>query len=442
MRVATARRATRTVPLGALAVALALRVAVVAAVPARPAWDGVIYARAAGQLARGEGYTQRSLDEEAPARPTAFYPVGYPAVLAALRMAGFGARLDLWLQALAGVALVPVGWALGRRLGGRRAGRYAAWLLALWPGGVLLSASYLAEPLFALGAGLALLPLAYARRRQRLGALCVAGVALGFVAYLRPAALPMAALAGLGLGALRVRAAWGRGWAARARAAATAGAAGALALGLAAAPLAPWAARNAHALGAPVLVSTNGGVNLLLGTFGEGGYGAIPPAEDCPHGQREVERDRCRQARALARIAADPFAWLARGALKLVDTFGHESAPAYYLRDALRLSPEAEARAVLPLLALCRLGWIPALLGALAGAAALRGRRLGAAHVAVLAPPAALAALHFVYIGGDRYHAAVMPMIAALAGLGLSEWSRRAGRGRAAEPSSPRRHAT
>jgi 4-amino-4-deoxy-L-arabinose transferase-like glycosyltransferase len=426
-----ARPAPRAFPVAAFTVALGLRALTVAFAPVAPAWDGVIYARAAEQIARGEGYTQRSLDERAPARATAFYPVGFPAVLAALRVTGLGARLDLWLQAFAGAALVPLGWALGRRAAGARAGHLAAWVLALWPGGVLLSLAYLAEPLFALGAALALSPMLYARRRRRVVALMFTATGLGVVAYLRPVALPIAAFTALGVVALRARPAWTRGRVARARAVVAGCAVLAPAAALVIAPLLPWAVRNARLLGAPVLVSTNGGANLLLGTYGRGGYGAIPAADDCPNGMREVERDQCRHARARARIAADPVAWFARGALKVLDTFGHESSPAHYLGEALRLPRNAAARVVPPTLALCRVWWLGVLACALAGAVALSRRRAGVAHVVIFAPVLALGALHFVYIGGDRYHAAVMPMIAALAGVGLAGWTRRRSSSRA-----------
>jgi hypothetical protein len=39
--------------------------------------------------------------------------------------------------------------------------------------------------------------------------------------------------------------------------------------------------------------------------------------------------------------------------------------------------------------------------------------------VALFAPIAALALLHFVFLGGDRYHAPVVPLMAALASLAL-----------------------
>jgi hypothetical protein len=177
------------VPLG---VALLLRLSLVALVPVMPAWDGVIYDRAGAQLALGHGYTQHSIDSSMPATPTAFFPVGLPAVLALLRTLGLGPGGTLAVHAIAGALLVPVAWLLGRRVGGRRGGRWAAWLVALWPGGVLLSISYLAEPLSALGIALAMVPLALARRRRLPFAALLSALILGVAAYLRATPLAIA----------------------------------------------------------------------------------------------------------------------------------------------------------------------------------------------------------------------------------------------------------
>ncbi len=121
-----------------------------------------------------------------------------------------------------------------------------------------------------------------------------------------------------------------------------------------------------------------------------------------------------------------PLGWLARGALKLADTFGHESAPAYYVAETLGPPGPRRERALLGLLALSRIAWLALVALAAVGTAALwRARRSAIAQrplaaLLILAPIAALAALHFVYLGGDRYHAGVMPMIGALAGVGLA----------------------
>jgi 4-amino-4-deoxy-L-arabinose transferase-like glycosyltransferase len=428
LAVAHVRPAPRTwsrdlwLPLG---VALALRLALLL-VPASPSWDGVIYVRAAQQLAAGAGYTLRILNEANSATPTAFYPVGFPAVLAGLRLLGGGLLADRFMQVFASSALVPLAYLFARRADSRRAGAAAAWASALWPAGILLSSTWLAEPVFALGVGLALLPLAYARRRQRFAALLIAALGLGVLAYLRSSSLPMATLLGLGLGFswLQQRPLWRR----------LLGAAvlGALLTAVACIPLAPWAYRNARRLGAPVLVSTNGGVNLLLGTRGDGGFSSIAPDEPCKTSPlREVERDRCYQRRAIDVIASDPLTWAARGLLKLVHTYGHESAPAQCFGEGLQL-PAATATSVrLWALGLSRLGGLLLLVAAGAGASIVARRAAPTAQAVLFAPILALAALHAVYLGGDRYHAAVAPMLLALAGVGLARWRRGAARGHA-----------
>lgn len=389
-------------------------------VPATPAWDGVIYVRAAEQLARGEGYTQRILHEANAPRPTAFYPVGFPAVLAGVRLLGGGLRGDRWLQVFASSALVPIAYLLARRARHRRAGRAAAWAAALWPAGIFLSSTWLAEPVFALGVGLSLLPYAYARRRQLPYALALAALGLGLTAYLRASSLPMVALIGLAAG--------DRPRLSLPRRALTAGLA-ALALTLVAVvPLTPWAYRNWRLLGAPVLVSTNGGVNLLLGTRGEGGFVSLDAKEPCKSDPlREVERDRCYARRARAAILSEPLSWTARGLIKFAHTFGHESAMAQCFGEGLvSLSDEARRAWRLWALGLCRVGYLPLLAAAIAGGLQIARRGSRRMRAILFAPPLALALLHTVYIGGDRYHAAVAPMLIALAGIGWADRTRKA----------------
>ncbi len=399
---------------------MVLRALLIPLAPAMPSWDGVIYVRAAEQLARGEGYTQRILHEANAPRPTAFYPVGFPAVLAGVRLLGGGLLADRWLQVAASSALVPIAYMLARRARHRRAGRAAAWAAALWPAGIFLSSTWLAEPVFALGVGISLLPYAYARRRQVPFALVFAALGLGLTAYLRASSLPMVALLGFAAGYRPARALPKR--------LLTAGvAAGALTL-IAVVPLAPWAYRNYRLLGAPVLVSTNGGVNLLLGTRGEGGFATLDPKEPCKNDPlREVERDRCYASRGREAIQSAPFAWAARGLLKFVHTFGHESAMAQCFGEGLT-SLGANARTAWRLwaLGLCRVGYLPLLAAAVAGGWQIAQRGSRRMRAILFAPPFALAVLHVVYLGGDRYHAAVAPMLLALAGIGWADRTRKA----------------
>jgi len=397
------------------AVALAARLALVLALDAGPAWDGVIYARAAEQLAAGEGYTLRILDPASAAVPTAFYPVGYPAALWLVRELGGGLGADRILHALCSAMLVPLSYLFARRSAGPRAARLAAWLTACWPGAILFSATWLAEPLFALACGIALLPVLYARRAHATRALFWTGILLGLTAFVRPTALLVAGLTGAGVGFARHRSKGaGRAWL-------SASFGAAVALGSAALPLAPWVARNHAQLGAPVWVSTNGGVNLLIGALHDGGYERLPEPQPCwAQGLSEVQRDRCFTRQALAEIRERPDAWLGRVLLKVAHTFGHESAVAQALIQGAGLP--ASSPAALWLLGVCRVGWLVlapfmAVGGCVLAARALR-RRPSRVAIVTLAPIVAVAILHGVFLSGDRYHGALIPMLGALAGVG------------------------
>lgn len=407
--------------LAPLLVALVLRVGLTIAVPISPVWDGVIYARSADFLAHGLGFTRTAIDPDEPAEATAFYPVGFPAMLAPLRWLQLGRGLDLFAQSLAGVLLVVAAGLLGRRAGGLRIGRRAAWLIALWPGGVLLSASWLSEPFFALFVAAGAIVVAYARRRSTLRATAIAAVILGAGAYVRPTSLPVLIACALGLALFGARSVVrAPGAAPRLASARAAMVHVAAAVAIVLVVLSPWMARNALAFDAPVLVSTNGGANLLVGTRNEGTFARIPDELDCSGRLPEVERDRCRSARALDRIAAAPLDWVARGVLKLVHTFGHESAPAQAWGTAIRVDDGAAETARLWVLAIDRAWWLVFLSGAIAGAVILRRTRpRSSLQVAIFAPMIGVAALHFVFLGGDRYHAPIVAMMAVLAAIAL-----------------------
>jgi hypothetical protein len=393
-------------------VTLAARLALALALPITPAWDGVIYARAAEQIARGAGFTRMILAPGQPPAPTAFYPVGLPAVLAPLHLLELGPRADLALQCLFGSLVVPIAYALARRVAGRRAAVIAAWLSACWPGGVLLSLSWMTEPSFLVPIGLAIVVVAWSRRRRRALALATAAVLASLAAYIRPTALPILAIVAIGLAFVD-----------RAERGLVRGVVSNLALValVAVVVLSPWATRNAAALGAAVPVSTNGGYNLLVGTFGEGSYDAIPAHADCPHGLGEIAKDSCRTRLALSRIRESPGDAIARGLLKLTHTFGHESAPAEILASSLDVDPATRDSVRWWTLGICRAFWLGLLAAALAGALAhsRRRRRIDAVDVALFAPIAATALLHALTIGGDRYHTHLVPAFVACAAITL-----------------------
>ncbi len=367
-----------------LGLTIATRLAAAALLPTLPRWDGFFYHRYAERLAAGLGYTDLGTH-----RPTAFYPVGYPFALSLPLRLGLGpfaavVALNLIASLVATTAVVV---AAARHPDPRVATR-AALAAALYPGLALWSCAAMSESLTAalLVTALALVTTPSVRIRS----LLAAGALLGLAALVRPPSL-------LALAAVAVAAPSGR----RLRALALASLA-------AACVVAPWAARNARALDAPALVSTNGGSNLLIGTLDGALGGYRRPAATCAHLHGEVERDRCFGATARRRIADAPVRWGVLGVEKLARTFAWEHDPARYLRDE-KTPLRRDARAIV-LITLCTAAW-----WALLARAWRAARRDDPTSRAVVVTAAAIAATHFVFLGADRYHLVLVPTLLLLA---------------------------
>lgn len=375
--------------------------------PLEPSWDGVIYERAARHLAEGNGYTLRMLDPSWawPNLPTAFYPPGWPGLLSLVKLLGGPPGLDLGLQALLGALAVLLAARIGGALGGHRGARRTAWLVALWPGGVLLAGSWMGEPLFTLLL-LAAMAALVGPRGARPNRLALSALLFGVAAYVRPSALALAPLAlvtrALSPPPSGERLGGGRWRRSRARRTAVALSFAVLAL----VPLAPWLARNVDRLSGPVVTSSSG-ANLFVGALSPY-FTRIPDDMDCPPGPRELARDRCRRDRALSRIRADPLGWMVLGAGKLAHTFGYEATPALQLGAGLGWSDPASRRLVWLLAVPCTLFYW-GLLGL-----AVR-TRVRPSHRVIWAAVAGVALVHFLFVGGDRYHLPLVPLIAALA---------------------------
>lgn len=211
-------------------------------------FDERLYLRYADGIARHGAYTIDGVD------PSAWRPPGYPMLLGVLRWLGAGV-VGLRLAGVVLLALSVLGvHALGRRIFGPAAGALAAVLTAAYPLLVYTAASlYPQVQALALlvGALLAALAALEARGRRRWLLAVLAGLASGALVLTVPTYAPALVLL-LGWLALRGRA--------------RRGAAVALVV-LATALVLPgaWAARNAARLHAFVPVSTNDGLNLLLG---------------------------------------------------------------------------------------------------------------------------------------------------------------------------------
>jgi 4-amino-4-deoxy-L-arabinose transferase-like glycosyltransferase len=226
-----------------VAAAGATRLAWIAIVRAQPVSDYLFYYRGAVNIATGHGFSM--LDH-----PTAFFPVGYPAFLAAVfSIAGTDvgvmrfANIALWMVA-AGLAFL-----LGVRVGGRAVGIVAGLIVACYPEYVIYSGLGASENLMVPLLLLFCVVMAGApggRLTPKRG--LAAGVVLGLAMLVRSTALPVPILFA-GYVVLRDRRAL-RG--------------AAVMLAVATLVAAPWVARNRVVMGAPVM-STNGGYTLWMG---------------------------------------------------------------------------------------------------------------------------------------------------------------------------------
>jgi 4-amino-4-deoxy-L-arabinose transferase-like glycosyltransferase len=201
--------------------------------------------RAHELLATGQ-YSERGL-------PTAFWPVGYPAFLAGV-MAVFGTD-PLVGQAANAVLGVLAVWLLHRwcllQFGCPRVAGLAALLLAVYPNHLGYTVGLYSEPLYTV---LLLAVAVVARQRWGDARWVLAGALAGAATLVKSQTLLLAPL----LLALLVLPHWR--WAVLRRRFS----AWLLALVAMAAVVAPWTMRNWVVMGAPVPVSTNAGMSLLI----------------------------------------------------------------------------------------------------------------------------------------------------------------------------------
>ncbi|MBM4376089.1 MAG: glycosyltransferase family 39 protein [Deltaproteobacteria bacterium] len=447
----TSRRAT----VGVFALALALRLAVVAWAASRipPTADGTFYQTVAERIARGLGYTW--LWPDGAVTYAAHYPVGYPALLgAAYAVFGASAAVAMSLQALLGALAAAAVHRLLARHG--RAALIGGLLVAVHPGLVAYTPAMMTEGvaaslvLCATFAASRARHYAGTRSRDRIAALLATGVLAGLAVLVRPQLLVLAPVLGLVAAAPRRR-----------PRAATA----ALITGLALVTCAPWTLRNCARMNRCALVSVNGGWNLLLGTNPEarGGWAPLEVPAECRTVFDEAGKDTCFGEAARVAIAGDPVAWLRLMPGKWRATFDYCGAAGWYLHQANPLAFDHRDKLALGITetAFERVMLVMAMLGT-AGAHRPRGRlraRLDAAslfgglglalspwgHLAHLVLTLRLAAvastyrfdplrtmsaallastfvIHGVFFGGGRYQLPLLPFVAAVGALARLPW--------------------
>lgn len=326
-------------------------------------------------------------------RRAARMPV-YPALLAACEPLGLrGVLAARLLQALCGAltAVIVMRWVASA--GGVRAGRIAGTLAAVDPFAIFFVNLLLTEVIFSLLLALALWQTwrVGTRRGLALRKIVVGSAALAAAALTRPETIFLLPVVWLVLAIFALS-----------RRAVIAFVACSFALTLIA--LGGWAVRNAQVLGAPVWLSTNGGVTLYDGlgpqARGDSDQSFLQGLPALNH-LNEVERDRALTRAAWSEALADPARVARLAWVKLRRTWSLLPNVAEY-----RSGAAASAGA----------GYTGVLLGlAMIGAArVLRSRDLGARGTLLLAaaPIFVITLLSCVFVGSVRYRVPVMPMLA------------------------------
>jgi 4-amino-4-deoxy-L-arabinose transferase-like glycosyltransferase len=336
---------------GIVVVAAVARIGWFAATKAGPpvAWhlqgDQYGYWFYANEIAAGRGYVHYLTGE-----PTAYYPVGYPALLAVLFALAIHTPItdDLMLVAgvfhvVASVVSVALTFVVGRRLLGVRAGLVAAAVLALWPNVVFQVSALQLETAFIVFAMAALAVLV--DHDWRTGPpsrvrLLVFGALLAASAMIRPFSVWV--LVGVAVATVSVAGGWRAGW----RSAASAVGWPLLVLVVV---FTPWTIRNAVQLDTFAPSSTNMGDGLCLDRY-PGATGGFRWADhdfcadsSLPEAERNQESTRLAVAYVLDHPGREVVQWWRRldrmlasdsDGVWAVDGIGPE--PAQFSPDARR----------------------------------------------------------------------------------------------------------
>ncbi len=401
------------------ALALVVRLALLLLLPQLAVSDGEWYMVRAAEMARGLGYQEAG-------HPTAFWPVGYPALLAgSMILFGPGLFGPLLINLLATAAILGAMLWIGRALGaGVLATRIALLLYALYPAHIAYTGQPCSETASTALGMVAFALLVVGRKHGPM--LLAAGLLFGLATLMRAQMMlfPVGVLIALLVAFRDFR------WRDALRAAVL------VHLALAAVVL-PWSLRNVQQLGAFVPVSTNGGVALFYGAndraTGDWFAWERTPYWDetvgIPYSERvvqQVELDKRFKAKANAWIVAHPARWSALGLRKMALLWAKDS-DAFWSLDRSYPDRPLLWRAVQGVDQLYYMLLVG--LGLFALAVAVRDRARGAwRHAPLLllgCMPAFATLTAFGFTGQTRYHYPAMPFLILAAGWTLAAAARR-----------------
>ncbi|MPZ24063.1 MAG: hypothetical protein GEU28_11090 [Dehalococcoidia bacterium] len=446
--------------LAALLAGLLVRVAWLLYTDTRPASDAEAYFDIAEGLASGLGY-------EWLGRTSAYWPVGYPATLAAL-FAVFGSEVAVGevLNLFAGLLAVTLTYLIAHDLYDRRIARTAALLVAVLPSQVFYTSVLLSEPLFTtvqlavlwlliralriseaapgvlrqsptVGAGAVglgfMLPVGDVLGVSMAGALVAlvvlavvawrlchpamlawlaVGAATGYALLIRPAALTIVVAAIVVLILLLRRAEPARRRVPIACAVVFMAATFLVVL--------PWLARNNAEFGVGATLANNGGVNLLVGNHGgANGCWSFDPA-DAPlvaGPGNELDNDREAGRRALRFIREEPLEAASLIPRKFDCMWRQDSSAVNYWNSFGQEDPPGEV--ALPLLRITADWYYYGLIVLGVLGVPIWARRTPS-HILLPLVVVLTVLYYLVFFGDDRFHQPVLPIMAIWAACGVA----------------------
>lgn len=387
-------------------IALALRLSYVAFAERPPISDEQYYDGLAQALAAGEGYTSGGV-------PTAYWPVGYPALLAIFyKLFGHNFLPVLIFQSLLGAATAAALVPLGREFGSGAAGRAAGLIVALAPNQLAYAARLF--PAVVSAFALVAIALLVLKTRGFRGAAC-AGVVTGVAALVAPVMLVSvpAALVADSFRRLKFP---------------TVVARAAVLAAVAAAVVAPWTYRNWRVFGEFVPISTNGGVNLWIGNNpnATGAYN-YPTSRINPlfMTEGELARDRLGREFSWYFMKHNTEQFLLLAIPKFAYTYGADISAFQYGDIARGVDSVASAKRFPARLAQCYYAvlWVGFVLGLIKTRRWIfRGGRTSKIPLAALLVwPAALTSVYIVFFGGGRFHFPMLPFMAVVAAFAVTD---------------------
>jgi hypothetical protein len=398
MLLEAARRHPHMVEFAAvIAVNLAARLSWVAFSHPAPTSDFAFYYSAAARIADGQGYTLNG-------DPTAYWPLGWPLVLAGVFWL-FGPSLSIAIatQVIAttaiGVFVMLIGW---RATGSSRIGLIGALVWTALPDQLVWTSILGSEPIFTLllTGSIAILLSSATFKRLALGA-----VIMGFACWVRPTVLlfPFAYSLARWMHSGRLGESAVRG----------VGMMGVLVL-----TIMPLTARNYVALGSPVLVSTNGGVNLWQGVHTDTGYWwpTDPTVNPLVEIDDEVARDHLGQRLFLDYAVHNPGDVLRHGVAKVAALYGPTESAWIWHADAF--TPETRGIAE----GIGTVSYFLFLLLAVLGMA-LNWRNRSWPVILLVIFVFYYSAVFAVFPAWDRFHYPVMPILAVFVGTAVYSMS-------------------